>query len=67
MLESGRPMALIATYIVGINTWNTCEDILVNKLDRHVSRSICSPIIDQSEERLNLIMCEDILCVGPIR
>ena len=67
MSESVRLLVLIATYVIGIDTWNAREDVLVNKLDRHVSGSICSPSIDQSEESLNLVMREYILCIGPIR
>lgn len=53
-----RPHVLVATYVTGIDTWNAGEDVLVNKLDRHVSRSICSPGIDQSEESFNFVRRE---------
>lgn len=58
---------MITTYVIGIDRWNARKDVLINEFDRHVSRSICSPGIDQSEESLHLVMREYILCIGPIR
>jgi hypothetical protein len=61
-----RPFLLIATYVIGIDRRNAREDVLVDKLDRHFSRSICGPGIDHIEESLNLVMREYIICISPI-
>ena len=58
-----KPLVLIATYVISINTWNTREDVFVHKLDRHVSRSICGPGINQIEERASTLSYVNIYCM----
>ena len=63
---STKPLVLIATYVISIDTWNASEHVFVDKFNRHVSRSICGPGIDQIEESLNLVVREYILYISPI-